>query len=216
MTTRVNIDHNVGSVIDSIDDVKDDIRTELRQHVGAAMTALWSDTRAYIRKDPDASGNLFRAVKQDNPESVGNHATWTVYVDTEMAAYAAVTEYGSGSHGTRSFSRGNDVPSRWPTMDSQTPIGYPYEAPDFDYNEDNPASTDGYPKFYGFVKAIQEWMEEKNLQPHTGSTFISAAYIAASIVENGTFAHPYLRPAWFDNELQIKKQFRNAIRKAVR
>jgi hypothetical protein len=35
-------------------------------------------------------------------------------------------------------------------------------------------------------------------------------------VEQGNYAHPYLRPAWFDNELQIKRAARNALKNAVR
>jgi len=215
MTTRISIDSNVGSVIQSVDDVKDDLRDEFEKRVGAAMRVLWSDTRQYVLDDPHTSGGLFRSIKNDS--TMGDVTlSFKVYADTELAAYAAITEFGSGQRTNIPFERGNNVPGSWPSIGSSVPVGFPYEAPDMDFNEDNPINTGGYPKFYGFVKHIEDWMHEKGVMPMTGDYFASAALIAATIIRRGNYAHPFLRPAWFDNELQIKRAARNAVKNATR
>lgn len=215
MTTRIDVTHNVGDVIESINDVKHDIKRELRKKVGAIMTVLKMDARTYVRDDPETSGQLRRAIGEDSDTS-GLELEWTVGVDLQQAAYAAIVEFGSGMRTEIPHPTGNRVPPSWPSMGSAVPTGYPYESPDIEHNEDVPHDTSGYPNFYGFVKHIEEWMREKNLEPYTGSYFVSAAYIASTIVKRGTHAHPYLRPAWFDNELEIKRAAKNALRSASR
>jgi hypothetical protein len=215
MTTRLSVEHNVGSVIASVEDIENDLRSELRKRVGAAMDILQSDVRNYVLDDPNTTTNLLRAIKQDESTS-RTELGWSVYADLDSAAYAAIVEYGSGSRTNIPFSRGNRLPPAWPSIGSSVPVGFPYESPDMDYNEENPPNTQGYPDFYGFVKGIEEWMRTKPVSPMTGDYFISAAFIAEAIIERGNYAHPYLRPAWFQNELLIKRAGKNAVRNAVR
>lgn len=211
----LQIEHNVGSVISSVEDVQSDLDRELEKRVGAAMRVLWADARQYVLNDPNTSGALFRSIKNDS-DTAGTELTWRVYTDPKLAAYAAVVEFGSGKRTNIPYKKGNNVPVGWPSIGSSVPMGFPFESPDIDYNDDNPVNTEGHPTFYGFVKYIEEWMKEKPIDPHTGDFFTSAALIAATIVDRGNFAHPFLRPAWFDNELQIKRAAKNALRNAVR
>jgi hypothetical protein len=206
----VSIDHNVPQVVASVDDVKDDLRKELHKRVGAAMDVLFQDARQYVLQDPDVSGQLFRAIQQET-----DHLEWAVTVDMGLAAYAAIVEFGSGRRTNEPYS-GATARGLGVGPGSAVPAGFPFESPDIDYDEQDPTNTAGNPTFYGFVKYIEEWMREKPVQPQLGDYFVSAAYIAASIVEQGNYAHPYLRPAWFDNELQIKRAARNALKNAVR
>lgn len=207
MTTRVNFSHNVDDVVSGIDDVKDDLRSEMRKRVGAAMNVLWQDVRANIRHDPHVTGRLLRSI-QRNTDVGGTELEFTVGVRGKMIDYAAIVEYGSGQ-------RTNNAPMVANLAEWDYPPSFPYESPDIDYNSKNPANTEGFPKFYGFTKYIQAWMEEKPLVPKSGDYFVSAAYIAATIIEKGNFAHPYLRPAWFRQEPNIKRAAKHAVKRAV-
>lgn len=210
-SVRVGFSSNIEEVIQSVDDVKDDLRYEMRKRVGAAMLALKADVTNYIVQDPDYTGQLLSALSHD--ETVDEEALeFVVGVDMDEAPYAAIVELGSGKRTNIPY-KGSQKATSPP---DEKPIDYPFSSPDIPYNEDNPADTAGYPKFYGFVKHIEEWMRNKPVSPHTGSYFFSAVKIAETIIRRGNYAHPYLRPAWFDNELQIKKAAKNAVRNAVR
>lgn len=208
----VDIDHNIGSVVRSVDDVKDDLRDEIDKRIGAAMRVLWSDARQYVLNDPHYEGDLFSSIRRES-DTQGGELRFSVYADMSLAEYATIVEYGSGTRSNVPYDDAEPVP---PGMDTSTPPGYPFESPDIDFNEDNPINTNGHPDFYGFAKYIEEWMRSKPVTPNTGDYFASAALIAATIVEQGNYAHPYLRPAWFDNELKIKQAFVNAVRNAAR
>lgn len=214
MTTRVSVDSNVGEVIDSINDVKHDLRYELKKRVGAAMDVLWQDARQYVKKDPDTTSHLMNAVKRDE-STTGGTLTFRVRADMTMAPYASIVEFGSGSRTGIPYKGGNSIPASWPDVGSSMPKDMPYESPDINHKMTNPAQTEGYPKFYGFVKHIEEWMRAKPVAPESGSYFISAAYIASAIIRRGQHAHPFLRPAWFDNRLEIKQSAKTALDKAT-
>lgn len=193
MTTTVSFDHNVGDVISDIEDVKDDLRYEMRKRVGAAMRVVWADARQYVLNDPHASGDLFSAIRQEHDD-----LEFRVFTDPSIAPYAAIVEFGSG---TRTSNEWIDAPSAKPP--ETFPSQYPFDAPDIE-------------NVSGFAYFIEQWMREKGITPKYDSYRASALAIAKTINERGTYAHPYLRPAWFDNELQVKKAARNAVRNAVR
>lgn len=210
MTTTVSLDHNVSDVVSDIDDVKRDLRKTHRA-VRRVMDTVAEDARAYIRADADYTGQLRRSIGvQSRPQSAG-HQQISVVTDAETAPYAALVEFGSGVRTNESSDDSVSAP-----MPETPPPGVPYETPDIDYNESNPLNMRGYPTFYGFVKHIEEWMENKPVAPKLGDMTTSAAFIARTIIEKGQYAHPFLRPAWFHNELWVKRAARNAVRKAVR
>jgi hypothetical protein len=198
----VGIDHNVEAVMSSIEDVQSDLDDELQKRVGAAMRVLWADARQYVLNDPNTTGSLFRSIKNDS-DTTGMEMQWRVYTDPKLAAYAAVVEFGSGKRTNIPYKKGNNVPLGWPSESSSTPTGYPFDT----------ASEQSVPIIAGH---IQNWMMEKGVQPELGSIQASAWAIAATIVDRGQLAHPFLRPAWFDNELEIKRAAKNALRNAVR
>jgi hypothetical protein len=211
MATTSNID----DVIDSVDDVKDDIPYEFRKRVGAAMEALRMRAEMYVLKDANYTGDLLQALDSyERPTSDGG-ITFAVGVDMEQAPHAAVTEFGSGSRTNEAW-RGSASHGMTPDAGSAVPLDFPFEAPDIPYNKSNEYDISGYSKFAGFVNYIQRWMEGKGIAPESGDTFISAVAISVTIIENGNYAHPYLRPAWFDTELYVKRAARNAVRNATR
>lgn len=211
MVTTSNID----DVIDSVDDVKDDLPYEFRKRVGAAMETLRMRAEMYILKDANYTGGLLRALDSTERPTNGGSIEFAVGVDMEQAPHAAVTEFGSGSR-TNDAWRGSASHGMTPDTGSAVPLDFPFEAPDIPYNSESPYEISGYSKFAGFVNYIQRWMETKPVTPKSGDTFISAVAISVAIIENGNYAHPYLRPAWFDTELHVKRAAKNAVRNATR
>jgi HK97 gp10 family phage protein len=210
MATTVSLDHNIDDVVSDIDSVKRDLR-KVNRAVRRVMDTVAEDARAYVRADADYTGQLRRAIGvETETQGRGEHQV-SVATDATTAPYAAIVEFGSGVR--TDVTQGGSVNAPPP---EQMPPGTPYETPDINYDESNPLNMKGYPTFYGFVKHIEEWMENKPVEPLLGDTTTSAAFIARAIIEKGQYAHPFLRPAWFQNELRVQQAARNAVRKAVR
>ena len=211
---KLTVESNIDDVIDSIDDVQDDIRSELRKRVGRAMAVLRQRVQLYIQKDADWTGDLHRSIKKSETIVDDQTLSFSVYTDSTIAPHAALVEYGTGD-------RGNPTET-WVGSESITetasnkPPDYPYDSPSIDYNEADPFDLTGYGSFAGLVSTIQKWMETKPVAPRKGDVFTSAVLISRSIIENGTYGHPFMRPAWFETELRIKKAASNALRNAVR
>jgi len=195
--TRIGVSHNIGSVISDIDDVKDDFRHEMRKRVGAAMCVVWADAKQYVLSDPQTTGDLFTALQREQDTS-GEELEFSVYTDATIAPYAAIVEFGTGRYDEWRGSR-----PVGPPVGDEMPPQYPFDTP----------SESELPIIASYIK---QWMIAKGIQPEKGSIQASSMAIASKIVDQGQYAHPYLRPAWFDSELQVKKAARNAVRNAVR
>jgi len=200
----LSVSHNVEDVIEDVDDVRHDLRHELQKRVGVAIGAIERDVKQYIMDDPDTSGQLLSAIGSDQIDRGLSEQEWRVYTDPEIAPYAAITEFGSGARTATPWRTAEYVA---PPSPEEQPPGYPYDAPDID-------------NISGFAFYIEEWMREKGLTPKTppsNPTFrASALAIAKKIDDRGTYAHPFMRPAWFNNELKVRKKARNAIKNATR
>jgi hypothetical protein len=76
---------------------------------------------------------------------------------------------------------------------------------------DSPNDSD-----YGFVFAnIWSWVQSKPVffGPRTPNT---AAQITETIIEQGTFAHPFMRPAWFTGKPMLVQRAGYAAKRTVR
>lgn len=209
--SSINFGSNINDVIDSIDDVADDLRHEIRKRVGRVMTMLKQRARQYVASDSNYTGKLLDSIENSVQEG-SSHIQFKVSTDSRIAPYAAIVEFGSGSR-TNDPWRGSEFP---PPMETTPPSGFPFESPDIDYNKENPYNMTGYASFAGFVGHIEEWMATKPVEPKSGDLFTSAVAIAKTIIERGNHAHPFMRPAWFDMELQVRNAARNAVRNATR
>ncbi|AGF91196.1 hypothetical protein HAPG_00010 [Halorubrum phage GNf2] len=211
---KLTVESNIDDVIDSIDDVQEDIRSELRKRVGRAMAILRQRVRTYVQTDSDWTGDLHRSIKKDTTVVDDETLSFSVYTDATIAPHAALVEYGTGDRGnpTEVWQGSASLSDKA----SNKPADYPYDSPSIDYNEADPFNLTGYAGFAGLVSTIQTWMETKPVAPQKGNVFTSAVLISRSIIENGTYGHPFMRPAWFETELQIKKAASNALRNAVR
>jgi HK97 gp10 family phage protein len=219
MTTRISVSSNIESVIDSVDDVKDDIPKELEKRVGAAMRVLWADVKQYVLQDPNARGWLFRSIEQE--QDIGDDELhFSVQSGGRTTDYAGVVEFGSGTLRETPWPGG----SGYGNPPEQYPPDYPYDSPSFNIPDDasemirawsSTHNTD-YDTFFAIARIIEQWMRNKGMTPYTGDYAVSAMFITKEIVISGTYAHPYMRPAWFDNELKIKKAAINAVKNVAR
>jgi len=193
--------HNINSVISDVDDVQDDVRSELRKRVGGAMRVMYEDARSYIIQDPNARGRLLNNLSLDERNLVFS-------INTSLD-YAPIVEFGSGSKTNEEYQYGNRIPPEWPSEASSLPVQMPFDEPDIPKNR-------SHPKFNAFVSHIVDWMKEKGVLPQTGDLYFSATLIAEEIIENGSFAHPFLRPAYYDNQRRVVNAAESALSKVVR
>lgn len=196
----VSLDHNIPDVASDVEDVKDDLHQELRRRVAAAMRTVWADAKQYVLDDSHTTGQLFSSI--ENESDIGDtEMQFTVSAGSNNTDYAAIVEYGSGR---RRGETGEMSKQFIPFQDGeQKPPDWPYSSPD-NINR------------FELAPIIEEWMYEKDIWPESGSMWVSALGIATKIIQRGTYAHPYLRPAWFENELKVKRAARNAVRNATR
>lgn len=212
MTVRVSVTSNVDSVIDSIDDVKDDLYDEMMDRVGDAMDILQYRAKQYVQEDADYEGDLSASIHSSSYD-VGDDIKFKVYTNSEIAPYAAIVEFGSGAN-TNNPWEGSEFP---PKAEGMTTPGVPYSTPDIDTPpEADKYSLSGYPDYAGFVGYIEEWMQKKGVPAKTGDIHTSAAAISWEIINKGNLAHPFMRPAWFDTELTVRRAAKNAVRNATR
>jgi len=194
---------NIDSVIDDVGDVKDDITNESRKKVGLEMQNMAGDIRQTIANDPLYTGALYDSVEIDTPLPNTVDMQFTVRAGGPRAAHGTVVEFGSGDKSERPFSASEKVPPQWSfSSTSEYPRQFPYSAPNI--------SPDA------LAVEIKQWMERKGIVPQKDTLSASASAIASTIVNDGTYAHPFMRPAYYRHELQLIRAARNAIRSATR
>jgi hypothetical protein len=201
-TARVNFSHNVDQVIDDIDDVKDDLH-DIFDVVMGMMQVVMQDARVFIEQDADYQGNLRRSLETDTQIVSNGRRKISVQTDASIAPYAALIEFGTGARTEISVPGGSIQTA--PT--EALPPGVPFETPDI---------TEDTEQFDAFVAHIRSWMEKKgDIEPRYGPV-ASAVAVAKTIIDQGQYAHPFLRPAWFKNERALITEVKRAVRRAAR
>jgi len=188
---------NIDAVIDSIDDVKDELPRRMATRLRRAQQDMYADVLRNVIQDPEASGQLRRAIEKDAVLD-GTEMEFTVSANLLRAPYAAVVEFGSGNRTDKPHKGSKIVPP--PSLEHQPP-DYPYDSPDID-------------NISGFAYYIEQWMKKKNITPRYGFRG-SALAIAETIIEQGTYAHSYLRSAFYQNEHNIRSEARKAVELSV-
>lgn len=194
--------HNIEDVIKDVEEVKNDLQVHLHEKLRDEMRRMLQTAITHVEKDADWKGNLTRSLRSHGVDSEWrSRAEWqySIGTDEKIAPYGPFVEFGTGSKSDNPAS--GSYQSIRPPHDY--PAGYPYEAPAM-----SPA----------LVANIIEWVKTKPITPKQGdpSDEELGARIAAEIVEKGTHAHPFLRPAWYKHRLQIRQQARSAVKKAFR
>lgn len=192
---------NVEDVIGDIEDVKDDLHDNMENAGRSSMGRVLFDALGYIKKDADWRGLLAKSMSLSVDDD-GTELTFNVHTDAEIAPYAPFVEFGTGRKTDRP-SPWSVYPVGWPDTGSAVPVDYPYPSPEM-----GP----------GLVANIIEWVETKPVIPQNDDMTERqlGAVIAAQIANEGTYAHPFMRPAWFDNELIVKSAMKTAVRKSFR
>lgn len=212
--SSIYVSSNIEDVIESVGDVRDDLIKEIRKRVGRVMQMLKQRVTQYVRDDAGYTGHLAHSIHRDD-DLEPPEMTFRVATNSDIAPYAAIVEYGSGSRTNDEWEKSRKAPP--PSVGTAVPRGFPYESPDIDVpSEENKYRLTGYADFAGFVGHIEEWMRRKPVEAKSGDIFTSAVAIAYVIATRGNHAHPFMRPAWFDKELQVKSAAKNAIRRATR
>lgn len=191
---------NIEDVIGDIEDVKRDLRQNVLHDMRDAMSDLLDTAVTQVKQDSDWTGNLrnsLRAHGVDVEWGDDDHIEFTVGTDENIAPYAPIVEFGSGA---RTEGRGPGAVK--PQRPDQYPADFPYEAPDVEPSK--------------LVGVIHEWVETKPINPQKGDNWSTAMAITKAIIEKGTYAHPFLRPAWFKHKLKVKRSARTAVKKSFR
>jgi hypothetical protein len=210
----LGFESNIEDVIDSVDEVADDLISKFKKIMERQMSFLENRASQYVSKDASYRGNLMKSLHTES-DATPPEMTFKVATDPKIAPYAAIVEYGSGQRTNDEWQGSETAPP--PDTGSAVPRDFPYESPDIDTpSEENKYQLAGYPSYAGFVGYIEDWMERKPVEPRSGNLFTSAVAIAWEIANKGNLAHPFMRPAWFDQELQIKKAVKSAFWEATR
>lgn len=202
---------NVEYVINSIEDFMDDLYEKLRRRLNDVMNVLQRRARQYVSADADYTGNLKKAIKKE--ENI-HGLQFEVFTDNSIAPYAPIIEYGSGKRTNMPWEK-SETP---PPTELSTPDGFPYKPPGVKI--DTPPESDkytltGYSDYAGFANYIERWMETKPVTAKSGDITTSAIAISWEIINKGNLAHPFMRPAWFKTELQVRQAARNALKSAA-
>lgn len=185
---------NISDVIDAVKDTRQSLEYKFRRKLRSAMRKLEADVRTYIKRDADYRGNLARSVSLDSTTSE-DLIRISVSAGGPQAPYAPFVEFGTGD---RTNQTTPEAPSSQIIYEpGQTPPNFPYESPDM-----SP----------GLVANIVEWVATKPVDDDAQTVGFQ---IASVIVNKGTYAHPYLRPAWFENEVRVKRAAEKALHEAV-
>jgi len=206
-TVKIDISDNIENVIE---DIETEVINELRRLVPVVegvLDIVRADARRYVKQDAELSGQLRSAIRMRTHQLRPGKTRVKVGVRGSMVPYAAITELGSGNKTLETTDKAPSqrVPNR--PMDEK-PQGFPFKSPDISPDKRNP-------KFLAMAGHIEDWMRQKGIQPEKGSYRASSLAIAHEIVTQGTYAHPFLRPAWFEHELEVRQMARQVVRDAA-
>lgn len=189
---------NIEDVINDIQQVKRDLEEQIFAKLRPAMQKVLDTAIGHVDDDADWRGNLATSIRSHGVETelTNNYEIkFTIGTDSDIAPYAPFVEFGTGKR-TEKAGPG----SVRPQTPDRYPAGYPYSSPNVDPNK--------------IVGEILEWVRTKPIVPEKEGEWDTAMAIAQSIVEFGTYAHPFMRPAWFKHKLRVRRAARNAVKEA--
>lgn len=200
MTVTLDISDNVEHVIGDVEDTIDDL-DGVADAAELSMGTVRQLAKSYIRSDAELSGALRNSIYLERIDTEYKSRI-AVGSDGRLAPYNAIVELGSGAHTLTTTEKAGSQNAYPAGMMDEPPREFPFKSPDV-----NPKKL---------APIFEEWMKRKNIPPQKETYAASALAIAKSVVYYGNYAHPYLRPAWFETELQLRRAMVNALRKAVK
>jgi len=173
---------NIGSVIDGVEDTRDCLERGSRDVAEDEGDQIHRLTLKNYRRDPEWLGRTEKAIRNQLRRNTNGKYSSHIYINGMMAPHAKIAEMGSGKRANRT------KPAR-----SQGPR--PLEAaPKSDYRGD--FNYDAPPMSRELQLSILAWIKTKPILAEDEESL--AGDIAATIADKGTYAHPFLRPAWED------------------
>lgn len=169
---------NIDDVIGDVNDAKDDTREKCFDALRESMFGLEDEMRTNVLRDADWTGHLLSTIKTSEIEAdddtlrLGTGSSWRG---------AGFVEFGTGERRLTTAEQASSKQPREPFPDHYPP-DYPYDAPSL-----TP----------GLISNIIEWVETKPVETDV-PTDVAGYRIAARIANEGTHAHPFMMPAWFE------------------
>lgn len=192
---------NIDDVIDSVEDTADDLQQKTKKAAIDSTSRVKEDARDNLRQDAGWTGRTSMALNTSFEQFKRGKFQTAAWVNRNTAPYARVAEMGSGDKTLEEWE--GSKPAAKP---DNMPAGFPYDEPDFSEE---------------LVDSLQDWVETKPIitdeEPRQLAIAL-ALQISGNIPdeEDGTFAHPFMRPAWQENVELIKSDFEYAVRSAFK
>jgi len=171
-------DSNIDGVVRDVRETKQDLKQNVNKTTRREGKHLADEAERYISEDSGWTGRMRQAISMDYDSLERGRATFTVYVDSSISPYSERVEFGSGGRTGQPWE--GSVQNI--DTDFSKPKNYPYDAPTF--------SND-------LFLSMMAWIKTKPIQVDMTLEEAALEY-ARSIANNGTFMHPFMRPAYED------------------
>lgn len=191
---------NIDDVIDSVDDAADAFERKMKDTAIDSTSRVKDDARDNLRQDAGWTGRTSMALNTSFEQFSRGKFQSSAWVNRNTAPYARVAEMGSGDKTLEEWE--GSKPAAKP---DNMPAGFPYDEPTFSEQ---------------LVDSLEDWIETKPILTEEEPRELAIALglqMSGNIPdeEDGTFAHPFMRPAWQENVELIKSDFEYAIRDSL-
>jgi len=189
---------NIDDLIDDVDDTSEQLRRGSRRVADDEGAEIQRRAIQYYKEDPEWLGRTEKAIRQQLRRQGDGIYDSSVYINGLMAPHAKLAEMGSGKRGNEVFGNGPNVASKTDYRGD-----HDYDAPSMSRE---------------LLLSILAWVKTKPIYGE-GTDEEIAGDIAATIAKDvgpedmpdGTYQHPFIRPAWEDRAYVPKrKDTRNA------
>jgi len=181
---------NIGNVIDDVNDTTDELRRGAKRVADDEGQEIKRRAIKYYTEDPEWLGRTKKAIRQQLRRQGNGIYDSSVYVNGLMAPHAKIAEMGSGHRGGEPHPKSQEAARK-----SQYRGDHQYDAPSMSRE---------------LRLSILAWVKTKPIYGE-GSDEELAGDIAATIAKEGTYQHPFIRPAWEDRAyVPAREDTRNA------
>jgi len=181
---------NIDGLIDDVNDTSDELRRGAKQVADDEGSEIQRRAIKYYTEDPEWLGRTKKAIRQQLRRQGDGVYDSSVYINGLMAPHAKIAEMGSGNRGNEIFQGSVDAGRK-----SQYRGDHDYDAPSMSRE---------------LLLSILAWVKTKPVYGDESDKEL-AGDIAATIAREGTYQHPFIRPAWEDRAyVPVREDTRNA------
>lgn len=181
---------NIGDVIDDVDDTSDELRRGAKRVADDEGAEIKRRAIKYYTEDPEWLGRTKKAIRQQLRRQGDGIYDSSVYINGLMAPHAKLAEMGSGRRGNEAHPKSEEAARK-----SEYRGDHQYDAPSMSRE---------------LLLSILAWVKTKPIYGE-GTDEDLAGDIAKVISEEGTYQHPFIRPAWEDRAyVPAREDTRNA------